>query len=96
MKVAFQCAQPHGSYFIGQETILDPDTDRTIIDPLFSNNEVEWYTDRIGSPVLYGLLIKIRLSFDAARGGRGEGGREEKRGKEEEKERKRKRKEKST
>ena len=61
MKVAFQCAQPDGSYCIGQETILGS-ANRTRIDPLFSNDEVEWYTKRIGSPVLYGVLIKLQPS----------------------------------
>ena len=56
MKVAFQCRQLEGTYSIGQETI---GAGSTMIDPLFSNNEVEWYTERIGSPVLYGLLIKL-------------------------------------
>lgn len=57
MKVAFQCRQPEGSYSIGQETV---GAGSTRIDPIFSNNEVEWYTERIGSPVLYGLLIKLQ------------------------------------
>ena len=57
VKVAFQCRQLDGTYSIGQETIR---AGSTRIDPLFSNNEVEWYTERIGSAVLYGLLIKLR------------------------------------
>ena len=57
VKVAFQCRQPDGTYGIGQETI---GAGSTHIDPLFGNNEVEWYTERIGSPVLYGLLIKLQ------------------------------------
>lgn len=51
VKVAFQCRQLDGTYNIGQETIR---AGSTRIDPLFNNNEVEWYTERIGSPVLYG------------------------------------------
>ena len=57
VKVAFQCRQLDGTYSIGQETI---GAGSTHIDPLFGNNEVEWYTERIGSPVLYGLLIKLQ------------------------------------
>lgn len=57
VKVAFQCRQPAGSYGIGHETI---GARGARIDPLFSNDEVEWYTKRIGSPVLYGVLIKLQ------------------------------------
>ena len=31
----------------------------TPIDDLFDNSSIEWYTKRIGSPVLYGLLLKL-------------------------------------
>ena len=59
VKVAFQCRQLDGTYSIGQETIR---AGSTRIDPLFSNNEVEWYTERIGSAVLYGLLIQVDIA----------------------------------
>lgn len=58
VKVAFQCRQLDGTYTVGQETI---DAGDARIDDLFDNNEVEWYTNRIGSIVLYGLLIKVKI-----------------------------------
>jgi hypothetical protein len=54
-KTAFQIRIADGQYDIGQETVGV--TGR--IDPLFSNNAVEWYTLRIGAPVLHGLLIEL-------------------------------------
>lgn len=55
-KTAFQVRIADGAYFVGQETVGARERQ---IDPLFSNDEVEWYTRRIGAPVLHGLLIKV-------------------------------------
>lgn len=55
-KTAFQVRIAGGAYSAGQETV---GARERRIDPLFSNDEVEWYTRRIGAPVLYGLLIKV-------------------------------------
>ena len=55
-RTAFQVRIAEGSYSIGQETV---GAGTKIIDELFTNDEVEGYTRRIGAPVLYGLLIKV-------------------------------------
>ncbi|XP_035662162.1 uncharacterized protein LOC118406328 [Branchiostoma floridae] len=57
-RVVFQvCVRPN-SYKVGPETIGARREGRTI-DPLFSNNELEWSTKERGGHVLYGLLVKL-------------------------------------
>ncbi|CAH1250762.1 NEURL4 [Branchiostoma lanceolatum] len=57
-RVAFQvCVRPN-SYKVGPETIGARREGRTI-DPLFSNDELEWFTKERGGHVLYGLLVKL-------------------------------------
>ncbi|CAH1274663.1 NEURL4 [Branchiostoma lanceolatum] len=57
-RVAFQvCVRP-GSYQVMQETLGFTRRGETV-DPLFSNNELEWYTKERGVHALYGLLVKL-------------------------------------
>ncbi|XP_019620778.1 PREDICTED: uncharacterized protein LOC109467275 [Branchiostoma belcheri] len=57
-RVAFQlCIRP-GSYKVGPETVGARKRGETI-DPLFSNNELEWSTVERGGHALYGLLVKL-------------------------------------
>ena len=56
-EVAFQLRQQTGSYNIGQETVGAAKR-KIEIDPLFSNNELEYYTKRKGVHKLYRLLIR--------------------------------------
>ncbi|CAH1250763.1 NEURL4 [Branchiostoma lanceolatum] len=57
-RVAFQlCIRPD-SYEVGPETIGARREGRTI-DPLFSNDELEWSTKERGGTALYGLLVKL-------------------------------------
>ncbi|KAI8510690.1 hypothetical protein Bbelb_116060 [Branchiostoma belcheri] len=58
VRVALQlCVRP-GSYTVGPETI-GASLLGEIIDPLFSNDELEWFTKERGGHALYGLLIKM-------------------------------------
>ncbi|CAH1249987.1 NEURL4 [Branchiostoma lanceolatum] len=58
VRVALQlCVRPN-SYTVGPETIGARREGRTI-DPLFSNDELEWFTKERGGHVLYGLLVKL-------------------------------------
>ncbi|XP_066265551.1 uncharacterized protein [Branchiostoma lanceolatum] len=58
VRVALQlCVRP-GSYTVGPETIGARREGRTI-DPLFSNDELEWFTKERGGHALYGLLVKM-------------------------------------
>ena len=54
-KVAFQLRQRPGSYNIGQETVGA----KKEIDPMISNNELEYYTKENIAIVVYGLLVKV-------------------------------------
>ena len=54
-KVAFQLRQRPGSYSIGQETVGA----KKEIDPMISNNELEYYTKENIAIVVYGLLVKV-------------------------------------
>ncbi|KAI8506780.1 hypothetical protein Bbelb_152210 [Branchiostoma belcheri] len=57
-RVAFQlCIRPD-SYQIGPETVGATEEGKTI-DPLFSNDELEWSTKERGGHALYGLLVKL-------------------------------------
>ena len=56
-QVAFQLRQKPDSYSIGQETVGAEERGVTI-DPLFKNNELEYYTKRKGVHKLYRLLIR--------------------------------------
>ncbi|XP_078583433.1 neuralized-like protein 4 [Branchiostoma floridae x Branchiostoma japonicum] len=57
-RVAFQlCIRPD-SYEVGPETVGARGEGKTI-DPLFSNNELEWSTKERGGTALYGLLVKL-------------------------------------
>ena len=58
VQLAFQLRQRPGSYSIGQETILKDGDDRRI-DPLISNDELEYYTRERGGHIIHGLLVKI-------------------------------------
>ena len=54
-RVAFQVLIAPGSYEQRKETIGAT----CQIDPAFSNEELEWATDKRGSTILYGLLIRL-------------------------------------
>jgi hypothetical protein len=56
-QVAFQLRQRPDSYSIGQETVGAEERGETI-DPLFKNNELEYYTKRKGVHELYRLLVR--------------------------------------
>eukprot|EP00058_Branchiostoma_floridae_P014448 XP_002599936.1 hypothetical protein BRAFLDRAFT_74060 [Branchiostoma floridae] len=57
-RAAFQlCIRPD-SYEVGPETVGAKGKGETI-DPLFSNNELEWSTKERGGTALYGLLVKL-------------------------------------
>eukprot|EP00058_Branchiostoma_floridae_P021550 XP_002607040.1 hypothetical protein BRAFLDRAFT_93566 [Branchiostoma floridae] len=57
-RVAFQvCVRP-SSYQVMQETLGFTRRGETV-DPLFSNEELEWYTKERGVHALYGLLVKL-------------------------------------
>ena len=64
-RVAFQLRQQPGSYEIGQETVRAT-TEGKQIDPLFSNDELEYYTKRKGVHKLYRLLVR-RVPTEAER-----------------------------
>ena len=44
-----------GRYQVGPQTIAATSE----IDPKFSNQEIEWFTKKRGSIILYGLLVKL-------------------------------------
>ncbi|XP_019620776.1 PREDICTED: p53-induced death domain-containing protein 1-like [Branchiostoma belcheri] len=57
-RVAFQvCVRP-GCYKVMGETVGATGRGETI-DPLFSNQEMEWFTKERGAHTLYGLLVKL-------------------------------------
>ena len=56
-QVAFQLWQRPDSYNVGQETVGATRKGETI-DPLFSNNELEYYTKCKGVHKLYRLLVR--------------------------------------
>ena len=56
IQLAFQLRQRPGSYDIGQETIR---ADDRRIDPLISNDELEYYTIERSGHVIHSLLVKI-------------------------------------
>ncbi|XP_019620895.1 PREDICTED: uncharacterized protein LOC109467393 [Branchiostoma belcheri] len=64
-RVAFQlCIRPD-SYEIGPETVGARRRGETI-DPLFSNDELEWSTKERGGTALYGLLVKLEPFVDGS------------------------------
>ncbi|XP_078663714.1 uncharacterized protein LOC144906894 [Branchiostoma floridae x Branchiostoma belcheri] len=66
-RVAFQlCIRPN-SYTIGPETVGARSMGETI-DPLFSNDELEWSTKERGGTALYGLLVKLEPFVDDSDG----------------------------
>ena len=54
-QVAFQVFIAPDAYGVGPETVAAEGQ----IDPKFSNDEIEWFTNHQGSTILYGLLIKL-------------------------------------
>ena len=54
-RVAFQVLIAPDIYEVGAETIGA----RHRVDPMFSNNELEWSTEQRGSIVIYGLLVRL-------------------------------------
>ncbi|KAI8506781.1 hypothetical protein Bbelb_152220 [Branchiostoma belcheri] len=73
-RVAFQlCIRPD-SYTIGPETVGARRRGETI-DPLFSNDELEWSTKERGGTALYGLLVKLEPFVDDSEGDVALGGR---------------------
>ena len=57
-KVLLQVRIEPGSYNVGPETVRATSQ----IDPLFSNNELEWSTKSRGVVIIYGVLVKLQLS----------------------------------
>lgn len=58
LRFVFQCRQRPGSYGVGQETVA---AGSLVLDPLFSNNELEWYSKESPGIVLTGLLVRIEV-----------------------------------
>jgi hypothetical protein len=56
-QVAFQLRQEPDTYSIGQETV-GAERRGEVIDPLFGNNELEYYTTRKGVHKIYRLLVR--------------------------------------
>ena len=56
--LAFEVRQQPGTYSVGQET-LGATRRGKIIDPLFSNNELEYYTQARGVHALQRLLVRV-------------------------------------
>lgn len=56
LRFVFQCRQRPGSYTVGQETVGARDLQ---LDPLFDNNELEWYSKEAPALVLTGLMVQV-------------------------------------
>ena len=56
-QVVLQVRIEPGSYKVGHETVGATSQ----IDPLFSNNELDWSTDRRGVVIISGVLVKLQL-----------------------------------
>ena len=54
-KVVLQLYINPNSYRVGPQTIAASSE----IDPMFTNQEIEWFTKERGSIILYGLLVKL-------------------------------------
>ena len=54
-QVAFQVFISPEAYKVGPQTVAATKQ----IDPKFTNDEIEWFTNQQGSTILYGLLIKV-------------------------------------
>ena len=54
-KVVLQLYINPNSYLVGPQTIAASSE----IDPMFTNQEIEWSTKERGSIILYGLLCKL-------------------------------------
>ena len=50
------------SYQVGKETVGAT----TQIDPVFSNDELEWSTKQRGSIIIYGLLVRLTNTDDSS------------------------------
>lgn len=58
LRFIFECRQRPGSYDIGQETVGARDI---VLDPLFRNSELEFYTKENSAIVITALLIQISI-----------------------------------
>ena len=56
-RVAFQVFVKPESYKISGETVAAKET----IDPLFTNDELEWSTEEQGATIIYGLLVNLEM-----------------------------------
>ena len=58
-RVALQVRIEPDTYDVGPETV---DAGSKVIDPNFSNSELEWSTDRRGVIIITGVLIKVETA----------------------------------
>ena len=57
IRVVLQTFIKPDSYEVGEETLGG-----RVSDPLFHDSELEWSTDRQGSTIIYGLLVRLEAT----------------------------------